>query len=52
MTGCTFVARSWERDEVLIRDTFSRIRTEKLPFWVVNFAEGTHHALDMKHLTS
>lgn len=52
MTGCTFVARSWEKDEVLIRETFRRIRTEKLPFWVVNFAEGAQNAHSIRNLTS
>ena len=41
LTGCVFVERRWEKDEALIRETFRRMRTEMLPFWVINFAEGS-----------
>lgn len=38
---CLFVKRDWTKDRDSIEQTFSTINDEKLPFWLMLFAEGT-----------
>lgn len=35
------ISRNWLADQNLINSTFSKLKTRKLPFWVVSFLEGT-----------
>lgn len=38
---CLFVKRNWTQDKASIAATFKRIVDNKVPVWVVSFAEGT-----------
>jgi len=38
---CLFVKRNWTADKDSIRSTFHRIVRDRVPVWVVSFAEGT-----------
>ena len=38
---CIFIKRAWTADREKIRRTFSRIVGDKVPVWIVSFAEGT-----------
>ncbi|MBP9707883.1 MAG: acyltransferase [Oligoflexales bacterium] len=38
---CLFVKRSWMQDQKSIQTTFKKFVTEKIPFWLVTFPEGT-----------
>lgn len=39
--GCVFVKRDWASDEAHVRRSFSRLLDERLPFWLIQFSEGT-----------
>ena len=36
-----FVKRSWSRDQKMVEKTFSVIKRENIPLWLILFAEGT-----------
>jgi 1-acyl-sn-glycerol-3-phosphate acyltransferase len=38
---CLFVKRNWTADKEKVTATFSRIRKNESPFWVMSFLEGT-----------
>jgi len=38
---CFFVKRDWTRDRKKIEATFSRIKKDNVPLWLVTFVEGT-----------
>lgn len=38
---CLFVKRSWHRDQGMIRKTFDKFITHKIPLWLMIFPEGT-----------
>jgi len=38
---CLFIKRDWTADREKIRRTFRRILSDRVPVWVVSFAEGT-----------
>jgi 1-acyl-sn-glycerol-3-phosphate acyltransferase len=38
---CLFVKRNWMADKEKVTKTFSRLKRNKSPFWVISFAEGT-----------
>jgi 1-acyl-sn-glycerol-3-phosphate acyltransferase len=38
---CLFVKRDWAEDEASIRRTFARIVEDRVPLWLILFAEGT-----------
>jgi len=35
------ISRNWLADQSLINNTFAKLRSRRLPFWVVSFLEGT-----------
>jgi 1-acyl-sn-glycerol-3-phosphate acyltransferase len=39
--GCPFVRRDWTADRERIRRTFDTLVRERIPVWLVSFAEGT-----------
>ncbi len=39
--GCVFVKRNWTRDQASIERTFAWLNKGRVPFWIINFAEGT-----------
>ena len=39
--SCPFVSRDWTTDRERIRRTFDTLVRERIPFWLVSFAEGT-----------
>jgi 1-acyl-sn-glycerol-3-phosphate acyltransferase len=39
--NCLFVNRDWAKDREMIVKTFSTIVTERIPLWLISFAEGT-----------
>jgi 1-acyl-sn-glycerol-3-phosphate acyltransferase len=39
--GCPFVRRDWTTDRERIRRTFDTLVRERIPVWLVSFAEGT-----------
>jgi len=38
---CLFIKRNWMSDQAKIAKTFENIKTNKIPFWLMTFAEGT-----------
>lgn len=38
---CLFIKRNWTADRDKIRQTFRRIVADRVPVWIVSFAEGT-----------
>jgi len=38
---CLFIKRNWTADKDKIRGTFHRIVSDRVPVWIVSFAEGT-----------
>lgn len=38
---CLFIKRAWTADKDKIRATFRRIVSDRVPIWIVSFAEGT-----------
>jgi 1-acyl-sn-glycerol-3-phosphate acyltransferase len=38
---CIFVRRNWTADKDKILATFERLRTHRVPFWILSFVEGT-----------
>jgi len=38
---CLFIKRNWTADKEKIRRTFKRIVSDRVPVWIVSFAEGT-----------
>jgi 1-acyl-sn-glycerol-3-phosphate acyltransferase len=36
-----FLKRDWQQDQNTIRDTFHRLKTRDLPFWLLSHVEGT-----------
>lgn len=38
---CIFVKRNWTADKDKILATFERLRTHRVPFWILSFVEGT-----------
>ncbi|MCM0606476.1 MAG: acyltransferase [Xanthomonadaceae bacterium] len=45
-----FLKRDWNRDAGTIFKTFERLRNHKMPFWIINYPEGTR--LTLKKLKS
>lgn len=39
--GCPFLSRDWTADRERIRRTFATLVRERIPVWLVSFAEGT-----------
>ncbi len=39
--NCIFLKRNWDIDRARLDDTFSKITRNNLPFWFINFVEGT-----------
>ena len=39
--NCPFLRRDWTRDRTTIRRTFETLVQERIPMWLVTFAEGT-----------
>jgi 1-acyl-sn-glycerol-3-phosphate acyltransferase len=39
--GCPFLRRDWTRDRESVRRTFGTLVRERIPVWLVSFAEGT-----------
>lgn len=40
-TDCVFLKRDWAKDQASIKATFATLRNEKVPAWLIMFAEGT-----------
>lgn len=41
MMGFIFMRRNWADDKSHIEETFERIKTMRIPVWLVSFLEGT-----------
>lgn len=39
--SCPFLRRDWTRDRASVQRTFHSLVQERIPFWLVSFAEGT-----------
>ncbi|MBI2841343.1 MAG: acyltransferase [Acidobacteria bacterium] len=39
--GCLFVKRDWTADQTRVMNTFRHIREQRIPIWLMLFAEGT-----------
>jgi lysocardiolipin and lysophospholipid acyltransferase len=39
--NCIFVKRNWDTDRQRLKNIFSKITENDLPFWFINFVEGT-----------
>ncbi len=39
--SCPFLRRDWDRDRERVRRTFAALVDERIPMWLVTFAEGT-----------
>jgi len=51
LLGFVFLSRSWSADQEKINQTFQKLRSLQLPFWLISHVEGTRFA-ESKHKAS